>query len=150
MTKRWHRVAEVAWRWPLLVALSIAAVVLINMGFERLDEWRDVIARDFDFNWWRFLLAGTILSTGGLVAGMAILDRWPIRLFAWRRTVAFGAVPLFLAMTLPMFAWGWPLTRMGSPLWEFRAHFTDGPHIGAAWTLVGLAVAGGLGSGARR
>lgn len=44
MATLWQRFAKVAWRLPLLFLLAIAAVVLIHIGFGRLEGWRDSTA----------------------------------------------------------------------------------------------------------
>jgi hypothetical protein len=120
--------------------------VLVRIGFDRLDDWRNMVARDFENHWWRFFLAGLVLSSVGLVAGLAVLNRMVTRRFEWRRVLALGIVPFLLAMTFPLVFSNWPLSSMNSPLWDFRMSFTNPEALGAAWILVGLAFASGFGS----
>lgn len=151
MAARLQHFAKAYRRLPLLFLLSIAAVVLIHIGFGRLGHWRDTFATDpGNLQMWRFYLAGLILSLGGLVAGLAIRNQAPKGNFNWLRALAFGIVPLLLAMSLPMFISRWPLSTMSSPLWEFRAQFSKDSYVGAAWILVGLAVASGFGAERRK
>lgn len=145
-----QRLAQSTRRLAVHFLLSIATVALVYLGFSRLEDWRNLMIRDFAPHWERFFLAGLILSLGGLVAGLAIRNRLPAGSFDWRRALTFGIVPLALAMTMPATVWNWPLTGPRSPLWELQTQFADESGIAVAWILVGLAVASGFGATSRR
>lgn len=141
---QWRRLAGSTWRYTAPTLESIVAVVLIRIGVASLESWRDLTSSDFEGHWWRFFLAGFVLSMAGLVAGLAVLNRTVTRRFDWRQALAIGIVPFLLAITMPVVFWHWPLSSVNSPLWDFRMAFASREGLGAAWILVGLAVASGF------
>ena len=140
----WSRRVAAMQSLAVLLVASLVVLTLVHLGFGRVEAWRDAAASDFEAHLEQFFFAGFILICAGFVAGMAIQLRLPRGDFDWWRTLAFGIVPLLLAMTTPFFIWDWPVLGSSGPLWTLRIDFFSESYFGAMWLLVGLAVASGF------
>jgi len=132
--------------WAARLAASVGSVLLLSWAADWFESYRDHLNTTLS-NWelWRWFVGAALLVLAGMIVGVAMGNRMPGGRFDWKVPVALGIVPLFLAMTLPMFLWDWPGSRMGSWLWSFRTEFLRDSLAGPAWVLVGLAVAAGWG-----
>ncbi len=132
-------------QWAARLAASVGSVLLLYWAAGWFESFSDHLSATFNWELWRWFVGAALLVLAGTIVGVAMGNRVPRGRFDWKAPVALGIVPLFLAMTLPMFFWGWPGSRTGSWLWSFRTEFVSSHLDRPAWVLVGFAIAAGWG-----
>jgi len=134
--------ARLAWL-SVMVAISVAAVVLIRIAVGQMERYRQYSGSSFDFTstLWRWFLAMGIFVVIGCVYGLVLRPDITVSQYDWRRALALGAVPLMLALTWPAFTLHWPAATW---LRGIRIDFSDPMPAAAMSVLAGFAVASGF------
>ncbi|MDJ0925264.1 MAG: hypothetical protein QNJ77_11940 [Acidimicrobiia bacterium] len=138
-------------RWTNLhrLVLSVAAILLLYWSHEWIRSFRDniTVSHAVNAHLWRWFVAAGLALLAGLLFGTCVRDTPPGLPFDWKRPVAIGTVPLFLAMTWPPMVWGWPGYDAAGPLWSLRLVFFNDGYATAIWLVVGVAIASGFSYG---
>ncbi|NOY56492.1 MAG: hypothetical protein GXP34_10965 [Actinobacteria bacterium] len=129
----------------LRIALTLVSIVLIYQADRQFENYRNAVARTYsNGELWRWFIAAGMVLLAGAAVGFALRPHPVSRGFVPLRAVGMAVVPFFLAMSLPMFSWGWPGTPMGSWLWSVQMHFAGESLAVPMWLLVGLAIVAGF------
>lgn len=131
------------WGTTHRVVLMLAAVVLLYFSDQSLMRWR------LDVSLMRQVLLGQwfvwamLLTTAGLLAGLAVRSVAPGRGFKTGRVVLMAAVPFALGMMFPLTVRGW-LPETWGWLGSVRMSYFGPMSAGPMWVLVGVAIAAGF------
>lgn len=138
-------------RWSLVsrAALIVVAVALVFVAQGQYETSYAESGETFTFPLLRWFFASGMAALAGVAIGIASRSRPPAGPFRIGVVAALGAVPLFLAMSYPIFTRGWlGLDLSPSPFW--RERFLELGLTAMMWLFVGVAVAAGFSGRAGR